>query len=270
MKKLITANILAFIAILFTSCGCCKKATAGSNVAFYKVPLVCGAAPQIGCGSKSKPVLIGLEQKSDAISEAWLNRAGTVIAVVWKESSSSELRASTTDAVFKENKIDVTLISGKEAKAILKDFENKQNWYRGSDVDKLSMEEAGVISDRLISRVNAKTQLSKEKSDNLKVDFVQVFKSRFTKNYGSGINSNEQKVSEEKKKQTEEELLAVGKKYLNEEEIVALKDAIVLGLRPTENESKDVKGCCSPKNSSDKNCKNKKTGTKGCCAKPNQ
>src|SRR5215472_10466459 len=51
-------------------------------ITFYDVALVCGAAPAIGCGSRAKPLLIDLEQQS-AIEEAWLNRAGTIVAIVW-------------------------------------------------------------------------------------------------------------------------------------------------------------------------------------------
>src|SRR2546425_5658925 len=44
-----------------------------SRLSFYEVPLVCPAAPQIGCGSASKPLLLELE-RSDVVSQAWLNR----------------------------------------------------------------------------------------------------------------------------------------------------------------------------------------------------
>src|SRR6267154_1451094 len=56
------------------------------RVSFYEVPLVCPAAPQIGCGSAAKPLLLELE-RSDVVSEAWLNRAGTIMAIVWSELS---------------------------------------------------------------------------------------------------------------------------------------------------------------------------------------
>ena len=42
-------------------------------ITFYKTPLVCNAAPQIGCGSRAKPTLLELE-KNPAVKEAWLNR----------------------------------------------------------------------------------------------------------------------------------------------------------------------------------------------------
>lgn len=56
---------------------------AKKDVNVYEVPWVCPAAQQIGCGSHSKPVLLELE-KNLGVSEAWLNRQGTAVAVVWK------------------------------------------------------------------------------------------------------------------------------------------------------------------------------------------
>jgi hypothetical protein len=51
-------------------------------ITFYDAALVCGAAPAIGCGSRAKPLLIDLERQT-AIEEAWLNQAGTIVAIVW-------------------------------------------------------------------------------------------------------------------------------------------------------------------------------------------
>lgn len=139
------------------------SARVNNDVSFYEVPLVCAAAPQIGCGSKSKPVLLGLEKKNTVVSEAWLNREGTVIAVLWQKGASSQLRKTTAESVFEENNMQVTGLSGQ-----LSDFSNKQNWYRGTDVDKLSLEEADVIARRLVSRVNSKISLSKENQKSCK------------------------------------------------------------------------------------------------------
>src|SRR5258708_36306156 len=58
-------------------------------ITFYDVPLVCGAAPAIGCGSRAKPLLMELEQPT-AIKEAWLNRAGTIVAIVWSGPARTE------------------------------------------------------------------------------------------------------------------------------------------------------------------------------------
>src|SRR2546421_1191168 len=44
--------------------------TTPSNVSFYEAPLVCHAAPSIGCGSKAKFLLLSLEQNTDMIEAA--------------------------------------------------------------------------------------------------------------------------------------------------------------------------------------------------------
>src|SRR5438045_7495907 len=72
-----------------------------SRLSFYEVPLVCPAAPQIGCGSASKPVLLELEH-SEVVSEAWLNRAGTTMAIVWSEGSKSRQRSKTIKTILKQ------------------------------------------------------------------------------------------------------------------------------------------------------------------------
>ena len=212
-------------------------------ITFYDVPLVCPGAPEIGCGTKAKPILLEME-KNAAIKEAWLNRVGTVIAVVWNENASSELRITTADAIFKENKMDVKLVEGTDYKKLQTDFQEKKNWYRGEDVNKLSMEEEGIIVDRLLKRINSKTPLSQEKIQSLKTEFVAALINRFTKNYTSEFNSNP-KVMENAIQESESELLEIGKKYLNEPEMNALKEAMTLGLMPTENEkpscTKDMK-----------------------------
>ena len=82
-------KIEAMIAIASLVCvGTTQGVTSRTNIppdriSFYEVPLVCPAAPEIGCGSRSKPILLQLERE-EAVAEAWLNRPGTVIAVVWK------------------------------------------------------------------------------------------------------------------------------------------------------------------------------------------
>ena len=52
------------------------KSPSPDRLSVFQVPLQCTAAPQIGCGSRAKPMLLELERDSN-VNEAWLNRAGT-------------------------------------------------------------------------------------------------------------------------------------------------------------------------------------------------
>ena len=68
MKKIILLSLLSISAIVINACNSRKanekETTKSFSVSFYKTPLVCSAAPNIGCGSKAKPVLQQLENNS--------------------------------------------------------------------------------------------------------------------------------------------------------------------------------------------------------------
>src|SRR5438445_9608791 len=102
------------------------------RVSVFKVPLVCPAAPQIGCGSASKPILLDLE-KQPGVLEAWLNRAGTIIAVVWKSDANAETRSNVA-ADLKEDH--ATEMDGKSRDDAVKDFVSGKGWYHAADVDR--------------------------------------------------------------------------------------------------------------------------------------
>jgi copper chaperone CopZ len=189
------------------------------RVSFYGVPLVCKAAPEIGCGSRAKPILKELEQHH-AVAEALLNRSGTLIAIVWSEDSTMAQRAEAIAAVEQKG-VQVLKLSDGEREAALKEFASKANWYRSSEVDRLSEEEGDIIAARLVRRVQAKVVLSEEQADKLRRAISAAFK--------RCILGPAQKV-------IEEELLSAGREYLSGEGIEALKEAIRLGYRPLPGE----------------------------------
>lgn len=148
--------------------------TSKGNISFYTVGLVCNAAPTIGCGSRSKPVLLELE-KHDSIKEAWLNRKGTVIAVVWEESTSANAKNEAINAIFSSNNLPVNQVNEKDHANIIASFTSGKSWLRTSDVDTLSKEEASVLADKLIEAFKKKGTLSESQQDRLKSDMVDVF-----------------------------------------------------------------------------------------------
>jgi hypothetical protein len=96
MNKIIMTSMLSsFIPFCFVqAANTVAQLPTPDRVSIFKVSLQCPAAPQIGCGSASKPILLELE-RDPAVEQAWLNRAGTLIAVVWK----SQPNAQTQQAV---------------------------------------------------------------------------------------------------------------------------------------------------------------------------
>jgi copper chaperone CopZ len=192
-------------------------ATTADRISLFKVSLQCPAAPQIGCGSASKPILLDLERQP-GVREAWLNRAGTTIAVVWKPESDAEMRRNVT-AELKEDH--ATEMEGESRDETLKDFSSREGWYRGADVDRLSEEEAGIIAGRMVRRVQAKTTLAKENAEGLQRALTDAYRKRFT----GGPNQKQSSIED-----------AAGK-YLDQEQIKILMEAIEKGVRPLPNES---------------------------------
>jgi hypothetical protein len=192
------------------------------RISVFKVPLVCPAAPQIGCGSASKPILLDLERQPGVL-EAWLNRAGTIISVVWKPESNAEARRNVA-AELKEDH--ATELDGKSRDEALKDFSSGKGWYRGADVDRLSEEEADIIAARLVRWVQAKTVLTKDKAEGLQRAFADTLRKDLT---GKSVGPNR--------------LEDVAREYLDQEQIKILKEAIKdevaieNGERPVPNEN---------------------------------
>ena len=128
------------------------------HLTFYQVNLICGVATDIGCGSRSKPILLDLEKEKN-IKEAWLNRSGTVVAVVWQENSAPQ--PALVPAIFRKHRTSVEELSGKAHQNQRSSFYNDP-WYRGAEVDRLSMEEAGRIASQVVDRLLAGNILLKE------------------------------------------------------------------------------------------------------------
>src|SRR2546423_8325682 len=138
-------------------------AAPADRISVFKAPLVCPEAREIGGGSASKPILLDLEQQPGVL-EAWLNRAGTRIAVVWKPESDASARSKIVAELKEDHAIE---LDGKPRDEAVNDFLSGKGWYRGADVDRLSEEEADVIAARVGRRGEAKTAFGQDKTERL-------------------------------------------------------------------------------------------------------
>jgi hypothetical protein len=145
------------------------------NVTFYKVPLMCHAAPGLGCGSRSKPVLLDLESRP-TVKEAWLDRQGNTLAIVWKEETGAAARAMVVIAVRQAHKLSADEMTGGARDTALESFHSGGGWHRGADVDRLSEEEAGIIADRLVLRVMAKAPTMSPKAELLRPIMADIIR----------------------------------------------------------------------------------------------
>src|SRR5215467_10559444 len=78
------------------------KPTQKKDVSVFQVGWQCPAAPAIGCGSHAKPVLLKL-QADPSVREAWLNRQGTMVAVVWNPDAKKKARRQVKKTLKEQN-----------------------------------------------------------------------------------------------------------------------------------------------------------------------
>lgn len=195
------------------------------RISIFQVPLRCPAAPQIGCGSSAKPILLMLERDAE-VSEAWLNRTGMLIAVVWKSKSPArnvvtKLKSQLSAAGCCANGSDIAELKGEPKAAALKEFQSG-GWYRGADVDRLSKEEAGIIAARLVSRLQAKSPLAQDKAKGLQEALREALSERLIA--GNGDENYERESRQ------------IAGEFLVEQQTAILKEAIESGLRPRPDE----------------------------------
>lgn len=153
------------------------KNSASEKVSFYEVPLECGAAADLGCGSRAKSALLEME-KDPAIKEAWLNRPGTVYAVVWANKAQSKKAAA---PIFKKYSIEFAELGGKDKSKQLESFRQDGKWYRGAAVDQLSREEAEVLGNKVITMLLPGGHITQEEANVIDNDVTAYFKEELVK-----------------------------------------------------------------------------------------
>jgi len=204
------------------------------NVGFFKVPLVCNAAPQIGCGSRAKFIMLDL-MKDSAVEEALLNRKGTVMAVVWDEGASVISRQKVVASVFSQHELSIEQVSKQEQITLAENFSSKEQWYKGSEVDALSIEEAGVIADRILSGIGPHVSFKRnEDKQALREEVKTIIQDCFLslKSFSELDESTYHRI--------ESEVIAAGEKYLGKGNMPGL------GFEQEECEHPEQgAGCCS-------------------------
>jgi hypothetical protein len=197
------------------------------NVAFYGVPLMCHAAPGIGCGSLSKPILLDLESKP-TVREAWLDRQGKTLAIVWKDGTATAERSVAVMAIRKAHNLPAVELTDGARDAALQSFRSGGGWHRGADVDRLSEEEAGIIADHLVLRVIAKAPTISPKAELLRPIMADIIRECLV---GSPDPS-----SARCRETFSDDVIAVVGDHLSRVETDALLEATTAGFRPLAGE----------------------------------
>jgi mercuric transport protein len=192
------------------------------DVSFFEVPLECGAAADLGCGSAAKPILRQLEQDS-RIASAKINRPGTVLAVAWKDAKNAPAGIPFVMAAFEKNDSEAVTLGGPTREKAVREYKAGQ-WYGPGDVDRLSEREAEVIASRLVTRALLRLQPQIEKA--LTEDLAAVFAKHLTSDSPSD------------RAIVEEELVNAAGKYLNPSQMDQLRKAGEQGVRALPGEAK--------------------------------
>ncbi len=203
------------------------------NVTFYSVPLVCGAAPNIGCGSRSKPALLEME-KNSAVQEAWLNREGTVIAVVWKGDDRTE---SVLKPIMDENSIEFLPVSESEATPLRQSFRKASVWYRGAGVDELSREEAATIASNVVQPALEAALITKEEAENIRRDVQRYFEAELVK-----VRTADE-LNEDSRTRFSDALIGIGEKHIGKDRT---RKALELYQKCREEQCTSKSACTAP------------------------
>ncbi|HLG93830.1 MAG TPA: hypothetical protein VI546_03245, partial [candidate division Zixibacteria bacterium] len=123
------------------------------------------------------PALLEME-KNPAIKEAWLNRDGTIYAVVWAGKPQTRKAVQPT---FKKYAIEFKELSGKEKTAHLQNFRHVGKWYRGAAVDQLSLEEAERIGNSVVEMLLPGGHITPEEAKAIREDVTAYFKGELVK-----------------------------------------------------------------------------------------
>ena len=203
-------GVLIFVSAAFAEPA--KPPIASDHISVFKVPLVCPAAPHIGCGSRAKPILLELE-KQDAISQAWLNREGTLLAIVWKPEVKRNARKEALTAALKNQGVVIRELGSSDRKAALAEFPSSKEWLRGNDVDRLSEEEAGIMAARLVRRIKTIVPLDDAKALLIERQSADVLKRHLTGQLPDGTSPKE-------------EIRKVLRQYLDEKDVEVLQEQL--------------------------------------------
>jgi hypothetical protein len=183
-------------------------------------------APEIGCGSLARPLLVALERTA-GITEAWLNQAGTMLAVVGSKNFTDERRAQAVKAAMEAEDMLPEELRGQARDAALEDFLIGADWLRGADVDRLSSREAEIIGLRLVKRLQAKVTVSENVAHALAAAITAFFEQRFLRD----------RIQPEQVNYSRQELLRIATAYLDDQAIGAFTNALEEGFRPGPGES---------------------------------
>lgn len=148
------------------------------RISLYGVPLGCPLVAGLGCGSGAKPAMETIEHHS-AVAGAWLNHAGTTLAVLWNENSDATQRVEAAAAAFQNHELTARELVGASRETALRDFLSGSGWYRTAVLDRLSTQEADIVAARWVGKISAIIPLPQKTREALHGKLAQILRRKF-------------------------------------------------------------------------------------------
>jgi len=206
-------------------------------LAFYKVDLVCNLVSSIGCGSRSKPILLELENEG-SITESKLNRKGDTLAIRWINKDITS-RSVVIASIFSKYDIVVKELHENWNKQHLNSFLNEGNdWLDARQIDQLSREESQTVAKQLIAVYESETNLNSNQKARLKKDIVAIFYDFFL-----NFESMQQLSDTHIYRKLVIQVIESSKSYLNSNETPEIE--LLLDAIDGHSESNDQIKCCN-------------------------
>lgn len=195
-----------------------QPTTAARRVSFYRVPLVCEAASDLGCGTRAKPVLQDLKHLP-GVSDAWLNRTGNLIAV-----AGTAIGRGSALELLRRHRIKAEPLRGEPHEIASRAFASGSGWHRAAEVDRLSDEEARAIARRLTARLRASTQIAEARTNALENAIEAACAHELINNPAQSAPARKRRLAKA--------ILAAAQKHLDDTLLGTFADLVRLGHRP--------------------------------------
>ena len=234
MNRNTATYLFAFAWVSFLAS--CAFVSPSDKITFYDVDMVCGAAHHIGCGSMAKPLLKAMEE-TDEIEEAWMDRKGIVVGLVWKEGTAASRQEELTRSLFEKYRIAAERVNAAGRDTLDKKFRVAGSWYRNAEVDELSKEEAGVIADRIIGMLKEGGPVADSVAVPMREEIRQLFADKFAAI--TGIDE----IDDEARAQLETNVGKVITRYMGEDR----KEQVRVIVEERGLSDPEAEGCCKDK-----------------------
>jgi hypothetical protein len=163
------------------------------------------------------------------VLEAWLNREGTMLAVVWPDRSAHRSSSDKVLGVLTRYGLVASQLAERERLEAHKSFASGRDWYRAAGLDRLSDEEARVIAARIIARLRGKMPMTLDQADQLETA-ISVACARVLPDASATSASV-------RRHEIASEILDAGRTMLGDRDFATLSEAVALGHRALPHEA---------------------------------